>query len=55
MAQKILIVEDIDSISEGVRAWVGGMFPTADIRATKYCDEALMKVNVLLQNLSPLS
>ena len=53
MAQKILIVEDIDSISTGVKTWVADLFPGADIRSTKYCDEALMKVKRSVAEMAP--
>lgn len=53
MAQKILIVEDIDSISAGVRSWLAELFPGADIRATKYCDEALLKIKRSAAEMAP--
>jgi len=43
MFKKILIVEDIDSISIGVTTLLESNFD-ADIRSTKYCDEALLKL-----------
>jgi len=43
MFRKILLVEDIDSISYGVTALLQRNFD-AEVRSTKYCDEALLKV-----------
>lgn len=53
MIKKILIAEDIDSISDGVKAWITELFPNADIRATKYCDEALLKVKRSIAEMAP--
>lgn len=44
MFKKILIAEDVDSVSLGLKTWLTGQYPQADIRSTKYCDEALLKV-----------
>lgn len=44
MFKKILIAEDIDSVSLGLKTWLASQYPNADIRSTKYCDEALLKV-----------
>jgi len=44
MFKKILIAEDIDSISIGVVTILQNKYPDIDIRSTKYCDEALMKI-----------
>lgn len=45
MYKKILIVEDIDSISLGVKTVIENHLTSADIRCTKYCDEAYLKIN----------
>lgn len=44
MYKKILIVEDIDSISLGVKSVIE-KHVNADIRYTKYCDEACLKIH----------
>ena len=44
MFKKILIAEDIDSISLGIVTVLKNKFVDADIRVTKYCDEAVMKI-----------
>lgn len=44
MYKKILIVEDIDSISLGVKSVIENHV-NADIRYTKYCDEACLKIH----------
>lgn len=44
MFKKILITEDIDSVTLGLKTWLATQYPEADIRSTKYCDEALLKV-----------
>lgn len=45
MYKKILIVEDVDSINIGLKTILENSMGTdADIRSTKYCDEALLKV-----------
>ena len=43
MFKKILIAEDIDSINFGINTLLKERYE-ADIRNTKYCDEALLKV-----------
>jgi DNA-binding NarL/FixJ family response regulator len=43
MFTKILVSEDIDSISLGVVTLLQKNFP-ADIRSAKYCDDALLKI-----------
>ena len=43
MINKILIIEEIDSISLGISTLLNEHF-TVDVRCTKYCDEALLKV-----------
>lgn len=43
MFKKILIIEDIDSISLGIMSLLEKR-TSADIKATKYCDEAFLKI-----------
>lgn len=43
MFRKILIIEDIDSISLGVTALLEKNF-TAEVHSTKYCDEGYLKI-----------
>ncbi|MXN89831.1 response regulator [Flavobacterium sp. Sd200] len=43
MFTKILVCEDIDSISLGIMTVLQKNFP-ADIRSAKYCDDALLKI-----------
>lgn len=47
MFKKILIIEDIDSISLGIMSLLEKKI-SADIRATKYCDEAFLKIKKAL-------
>jgi len=53
MFKKILIAEDIDSISIGIVSILQNKYPDCDIRTTKYCDEALMKVKKALNDNEP--
>ncbi|RZJ64471.1 MAG: response regulator transcription factor [Flavobacterium sp.] len=44
MFKKILVVEDIDTINLGLKTSLESHLDSADVRTTKYCDEALLKV-----------
>jgi DNA-binding NarL/FixJ family response regulator len=53
MFKKVLIIEDIDSISLGITTVLQNKFANADIRSTKYCDEAYLKVKRALFENAP--
>lgn len=53
MFKKILIAEDIDSISVGVITILQNKYPDIDIQSTKYCDEAIMKIKKGLNENEP--
>lgn len=52
MFKKILIVEDVDSINIGLKTILENNM-VADIRSTKYCDEAFLKVRKALYEEAP--
>lgn len=52
MFKKILIVEDVDSINIGLKTILENNM-AADIRSTKYCDEAFLKVRKALYEAAP--
>lgn len=52
MFRKILIIEDIDSISLGVTALLEKNF-TAEVHSTKYCDEGYLKIRKAIQDQNP--
>ena len=52
MFKKILVSEDIDSISLGVVTILQSYFP-ADIRSSKYCDEAYLKIKAAIYENKP--
>ena len=52
MFRKILISEDIDSISFGLVSVLQKNYPS-DIRTTKYCDDALLKIKAALLENNP--
>lgn len=52
MFNKILIIEDIDSISLGITSLLEKK-TTADIKTTKYCDEAFLKIKKALYEKEP--
>lgn len=52
MFKKILVSEDIDSISLGVVTILQSYFPS-DIRSAKYCDEAYLKIKAAIYENKP--
>jgi len=52
MFKKILVSEDIDSISFGLISILQKNYPS-EIRTTKYCDDALLKVKAALHENKP--
>jgi len=52
MFKKILVSEDIDSISFGLVSVLQKSYPS-DIRTTKYCDDALLKIKAALHEEKP--
>jgi len=52
MFRKILVSEDIDSISYGIVSVLQKNYPS-DIRTTKYCDDALLKIKAALHENKP--
>ncbi|RYF71627.1 MAG: response regulator transcription factor [Cytophagaceae bacterium] len=44
MFKKILVVEDIDTINLGIKTVLESTLDAPDVRVTKYCDEAILKV-----------
>jgi len=52
MFKKILVSEDIDSISVGLVSILQKNYPS-DVRTTKYCDDALLKIKAALHENKP--
>lgn len=52
MFQKILIIEDIDSINLGVTAILEKNFPV-EVHSSKYCDDGLLKIKKAIQENKP--